>query len=114
MPKIVSEKVTHFKFAPRQASDLPGAQRIFYISNTTISGEPFQSTKEILIPPYAYRAFTRDKRIHFIQTESDPPLQIRIGIGGQLLRTADMPRLSWYGRLRLRIYWTLQKILGNV
>lgn len=114
MPKIVSERIHNFKLAPRKASDPAGAQRIFYLSNTTIAGEPFQSTKELLIPPYAWAGFQRDRRLHFIQTNTQPPLQIRIGIGGQMLRTKDMPPLTWYGRLRLRIYWTLQKLLGNV
>lgn len=114
MPKIVSEKINIYKLAPRKTSDPAGGQRITYLSQSTISGEPFQSVKEVLIPPYAWQSFKRDQRIHSILTNTNPPLQIRIGIGGQLLRTPDMPPLTWYGRIRLRIYWTLQKLLGNV
>lgn len=114
MPKIVSEKIGNFKFAPRKAEDPAGAQRISYVSNTTIAGEPFQSVKELIIPPYAWQQFQRNRTLHFIQTDTQPPMQFRIGIGGQLLRTSDMPPLSWYGRIRLRIYWTFQKFLGNV
>ncbi|MEZ5030690.1 MAG: hypothetical protein R2787_04760 [Saprospiraceae bacterium] len=53
LPKIVSEQITHFKLAPRKASDPAGTQQITYLSQITIAGEPFQTAKEVLILPYA-------------------------------------------------------------
>ncbi|MCB0693717.1 MAG: hypothetical protein H6568_03595 [Lewinellaceae bacterium] len=39
LPKIVFEQITHFKFAPRKASDPAGTQQITYLSQITIAGE---------------------------------------------------------------------------
>lgn len=114
MPKIISEQIVNYKLAPRKATDLPGSSRIYYVSTTTISGEHFQKVKELYIPPYAWETFFARKMVHYIQVPGDPPIQLRIGLGGKLLQGADLPPLTRYGRFRLRLYWLLQTLMGNV
>lgn len=114
MPKIITEKIERYKLAPRVASDPPGSFRISYLSHTDIAGETFQTVKELMFPSYAWAQFLRDKRVHYIQTNSKPPQQIRIGVGSSLLRPEDIPKMTKYGRFRLRLWWTRQRLLGNV
>lgn len=114
MPKIISEQIKNYKLAPRKATDLPGSSRISYISTTTIAGEHFQTVKELYIPPYAWEAFFARKMVHYIQVPGDPPMQLRIGLGGKLLQGSDLPPFTKYGLFRLRLYWLWQTLLGNV
>lgn len=116
MPRIITDRIDTWKMAPRRSTDPAGAQRISFISNHKSPGDDhvFQSVREVMIPSYAYPDFVKEKRIHYIELDSKPPIRMMIGIGTRLLHTEDLPRMTWYGRLRLRLWWTLQKLWGNV
>lgn len=109
-PKIIAEKITNFKFAPRHAKDPAGSYRITFLSTI----DNLQSVKEMYLPPYTYENFIKRKLVHYIQVPSDPPMTFRIAMGGKLLRKEDLPPLTRYGLFRLRLYWLYQIFIGNI
>lgn len=117
MGRIVMERAKAWKLQPYVKGQSPeGTHLIAYVNERLMDDTPVQGVRNVPIPYECWDTFKRNPVIHYIELAIGGTFKrYPLALAGRILPDKWLPKgLTWYGRMRIILYWYWQKLLGNV